>query len=167
MRFHIIRNAYIQNVGQSQSCMVYKLRIIWKRTRNCPQHRLFHAYTLSLSLSLSFSLRAAALPILCYRRRYRDSAAAAGHWLLVWLLQSATGPRPTDPSISAALTKAAGLLGNGEMISPHDAVHVGDDLTSDVHGGNTAGFRTIYYYPRHRVSRSPSTRAESSGQSSR
>ena len=32
MRFHIIRNARIENVGNSQSCMVSKLRIIWKQT---------------------------------------------------------------------------------------------------------------------------------------
>ena len=31
VRFHIIRNARIENVGQSQSCMVSKLRIIWKQ----------------------------------------------------------------------------------------------------------------------------------------
>ena len=29
VRFHIIRNARIENVGKSQSCMVSKLRIIW------------------------------------------------------------------------------------------------------------------------------------------
>ena len=33
MRFQIIRNARIESVGKSQSCMVSKLRIIWKRTR--------------------------------------------------------------------------------------------------------------------------------------
>ena len=32
VRFHIIRNARIENVGTSQSCMVSKLRIIWKQT---------------------------------------------------------------------------------------------------------------------------------------
>ena len=32
VRFHIIRNAQIENVGKSQSCMVSKLRIIWKQT---------------------------------------------------------------------------------------------------------------------------------------
>ena len=32
MRFHIIRNACIENVGKSESCMVSKLRIIWKQT---------------------------------------------------------------------------------------------------------------------------------------
>ena len=32
VRFHIIRNACIENVGKSQSCMVSKLRIIWKQT---------------------------------------------------------------------------------------------------------------------------------------
>ena len=32
VRFHIIRNASIVNVGKSQSCMVSKLRIIWKQT---------------------------------------------------------------------------------------------------------------------------------------
>ena len=32
MRFHIIRNGRIENVGKSQSCMVSKLRIIWKQT---------------------------------------------------------------------------------------------------------------------------------------
>ena len=32
VRFHIIRNALIENVGKSQSCMVSKLRIIWKQT---------------------------------------------------------------------------------------------------------------------------------------
>ena len=31
-RFHRIRNARIENVGKSQSCMVSKLRIIWKQT---------------------------------------------------------------------------------------------------------------------------------------
>ena len=31
-RFHIIRNACIDNVGKYQSCMVSKLRIIWKQT---------------------------------------------------------------------------------------------------------------------------------------
>ena len=31
VRFHIIRNARIENVGKSQSCMVSKLRIIWKQ----------------------------------------------------------------------------------------------------------------------------------------
>ena len=32
VRFHIIRNARIENVGKSQSCMVSKLRLIWKQT---------------------------------------------------------------------------------------------------------------------------------------
>ena len=32
VRFHIIRNARIYNVGKFQSCMVSKLRIIWKQT---------------------------------------------------------------------------------------------------------------------------------------
>ena len=32
VRLHIIRNACIENVGKSQSCMVSKLRIIWKQT---------------------------------------------------------------------------------------------------------------------------------------
>ena len=32
VRFHIIRNARIENVGKSQSCMVSKVRIIWKQT---------------------------------------------------------------------------------------------------------------------------------------
>ena len=32
MRFHIIRNACIEYVGESQSCMVSKLRIRWKQT---------------------------------------------------------------------------------------------------------------------------------------
>ena len=32
VRFHIIRNARIENVDKSQSCMVSKLRIIWKST---------------------------------------------------------------------------------------------------------------------------------------
>ena len=32
VRFHIIRDARIENVGKSQSCMVSKLRIIWKQT---------------------------------------------------------------------------------------------------------------------------------------
>ena len=32
VRFHIIRNARIYNVFQYQSCMVSKLRIIWKQT---------------------------------------------------------------------------------------------------------------------------------------
>ena len=32
VRFHIIRNACIQTVGNYQSCMVSKLRIIWKQT---------------------------------------------------------------------------------------------------------------------------------------
>ena len=32
VRFHIIRNARIENVGKSQSCMFSKLRIIWKQT---------------------------------------------------------------------------------------------------------------------------------------
>ena len=32
MRFHIIRNARIENVGKYQSCMVSNLRIIWKQT---------------------------------------------------------------------------------------------------------------------------------------
>ena len=32
VRFQIIRNACIENVGKSQSCMVSKLRIIWKQT---------------------------------------------------------------------------------------------------------------------------------------
>ena len=32
VRFHIIRNACIENVGKSQSCMVSKLRIVWKQT---------------------------------------------------------------------------------------------------------------------------------------
>ena len=31
VRFHIIRNARIENVGKSQSCMVSKLRVIWKQ----------------------------------------------------------------------------------------------------------------------------------------
>ena len=33
VRFHIIGNARIKNVGKSQSCLVSKLPIIWKRTR--------------------------------------------------------------------------------------------------------------------------------------
>ena len=32
VRFHIIRNACIEYVGESQSCMVSKLRILWKQT---------------------------------------------------------------------------------------------------------------------------------------
>ena len=32
VRFQIIRNARIDNVGESQTCMVSKLRIIWKQT---------------------------------------------------------------------------------------------------------------------------------------
>ena len=32
VRFHIIRNACIENVGKYQSCMVSNLRIIWKQT---------------------------------------------------------------------------------------------------------------------------------------
>ena len=32
VRFHIIRYARIENVGKYQSCMVSKLRIIWKQT---------------------------------------------------------------------------------------------------------------------------------------
>ena len=32
VRFHIIGNACIENVGKSQSCMVSKLPIIWKQT---------------------------------------------------------------------------------------------------------------------------------------
>ena len=32
VRFHIIRNARIENVGIYQSCMVSKLRFIWKQT---------------------------------------------------------------------------------------------------------------------------------------
>ena len=32
VRFHIIRSARIENVGKYQSCMVSKLRIIWKQT---------------------------------------------------------------------------------------------------------------------------------------
>ena len=32
VRFQIIRNARIDNVGKSQSCMISKLRIIWKQT---------------------------------------------------------------------------------------------------------------------------------------
>ena len=34
VRFHIIRNARIENIGKSQSCMVSKLRVIWKQTVN-------------------------------------------------------------------------------------------------------------------------------------
>ena len=37
VRFHIIGNARIKNVGKSQSCLVSKLPIIWKRTRT-PNH---------------------------------------------------------------------------------------------------------------------------------
>ena len=32
VRLHIIRNEIMENVGKSQSCMVSKLRIIWKQT---------------------------------------------------------------------------------------------------------------------------------------
>ena len=32
VRFHIVRNACIEYVGEYQSCMVSKLRIIWKQT---------------------------------------------------------------------------------------------------------------------------------------
>ena len=32
VRFHIIRKVRIENVGKYQSCMVSKLRIIWKQT---------------------------------------------------------------------------------------------------------------------------------------
>ena len=32
VRFHIFGNARIDNVGKSQTCMVSKLRIIWKQT---------------------------------------------------------------------------------------------------------------------------------------
>ena len=32
VRFHIIRNARIENVGKSQSCMVSKSRMLWKQT---------------------------------------------------------------------------------------------------------------------------------------
>ena len=51
VRFHIIRNARIENVGKSQSCMVSKLRIIWKQTVVAvPSHLLAPA---SSSLSLA------------------------------------------------------------------------------------------------------------------
>ena len=36
VRFQIIRNARIEYVGKSQSCMVSKLRIIWKQTVASP-----------------------------------------------------------------------------------------------------------------------------------
>ena len=47
VRFQIIRNARTSNVGKSQSCMVSKLRIIWKRTRTddnagCPRASTTH-----------------------------------------------------------------------------------------------------------------------------
>ena len=35
VRFQITRNARIENVGKCQSCMVSKLRIIWKQTVSC------------------------------------------------------------------------------------------------------------------------------------
>ena len=35
MRLNIIGNELIKNVGQSESCMISKLRIIFKRTRRC------------------------------------------------------------------------------------------------------------------------------------
>ena len=38
VRFHIIRNEQIENVGKSQSCMVSK-RIIWKQTVEAPTPR--------------------------------------------------------------------------------------------------------------------------------
>ena len=34
VRLKIIRNASIKNVGKSESCMVYQLRTIFKRTRS-------------------------------------------------------------------------------------------------------------------------------------
>ena len=37
VRFHIIRNARTENVGKYHSCMVSKLRIIWKQTVAQPQ----------------------------------------------------------------------------------------------------------------------------------
>ena len=37
VRFHIIRNARIENVGKYQSCMVSKLRITWKQTREAEE----------------------------------------------------------------------------------------------------------------------------------
>ena len=39
VRFHIIRNARIENIGKSQSCMVSKLRIIWKQIVALHQHQ--------------------------------------------------------------------------------------------------------------------------------
>ena len=52
VRFHIIRNARIENVGKSQSCMVSKLRIIWKQTvepGHCPSGSLVWCRRLRLT----------------------------------------------------------------------------------------------------------------------
>ena len=47
VRFHIIRNARIENVGKSQSCMVSKVRIIWKQTVHQMLFKLLYLVTAS------------------------------------------------------------------------------------------------------------------------
>ena len=37
VRFHIIRNARIENVGKIQSCMAFKLRVLWNQAQGTPQ----------------------------------------------------------------------------------------------------------------------------------
>ena len=50
VRFQIIRNARIENLGKYQSCMVSKLRIIWKQTVPCcaQGRRAMHAIAVAI-----------------------------------------------------------------------------------------------------------------------
>ena len=57
VRFHIIRNARTENVGKSQSCMVSKLRIIWKQTVVVQSRRYFRSARALRSRSMREVLR--------------------------------------------------------------------------------------------------------------
>ena len=65
MRFHIIRNTRIENIGKYQSCIVSKLRIIWKQTvRACTGTALSSLFLSALCSSLLLFLPPDSLAVL-------------------------------------------------------------------------------------------------------
>ena len=72
--------------------------------------------------------------------------------------------KPNPAVFHLALARAA-ELGDGSVIEPDECVHVGDDLISDVLGGQGVGFRTIHFLPESRRAKAiPEAEREVSGQ---
>ena len=79
VRFHIIRNGRIENEGKYQSCMFFKLRIIWKQTVSagfvhCTRTRRRNTHMVAACLH--------ARPRLCsFIRGLKSTVARATFWL--------------------------------------------------------------------------------------